>query len=91
MNTRPMAAADVASLVVLASLVIVPEGMMAVASRHTLTPPYKAARGPIPMVVAPSAARTAMCRPALAAAMPATMGRFTAVNQAMAGPRSRAR
>ena len=57
---------------------------MALASRHTLTPPYRAARGPIPMVVAPSAARMAMCRPALAAAMPATIGRFAAANQAIA-------
>src|SRR5215469_2140489 len=90
MNTRPIAAAEVVSLVALASLVILPEGIMAVASRHTLTPPYKAARGPIPIVVAPSAARTAMCRPALAAAMPATIGRFTAANQAIDCGRSSA-
>ena len=91
MNTRPIAAAEVASLAALDSLVILPEGIMAVASRPTLTPPYKAARGPIAMAVAPSAARTAMCRPALAAAMPATIGRFTAANRAIAGGRSSAR
>src|SRR5262249_48149502 len=37
------------------------------------------------MVVAPSAARMARCRPALAAATPATIGRFAAVKRAVAG------
>jgi hypothetical protein len=84
MNTRPIAAADVASRAALASPDILPDGRMALASRHTLTPPYRAARGLIPMVVAPSAATMAMCRPALAAAMPATIGKFAAANQAIA-------
>jgi len=83
MNTKPIAAAEVTSLAALAGQAILPEGMIAVASRQTLTPPYNAARGPIPMVVAPSAARMATCRPALAAAMPATVGRFAAANQAI--------
>ena len=91
MNTRPIAAAEVASLALLAGQATLLAGIMAVASRQTLTPPYRAARGPIPMVAARSAARIAMCRPALAAAMPATIGRFTAANQAIAGGRPSAR
>jgi len=90
MNTRPIAPAEVASRAALACPVIFREGSTALASRHTLTPPYSAARGPIPIGAAPSAARMARCRPALAAAMPATIGRLAAVNPAMAGALSRA-
>src|SRR5580700_2781382 len=90
MKTRPIAAADVASRAARADLVIVWDGRPALASRQTLTPPYRAARGPMPMVAAPSAARMARCRPALAAAMPPTIGRFAAANQAIAPGLSRA-
>jgi hypothetical protein len=51
MNTRPIAAAEVASLAHLVGQATLLAGIMAVASRQTLTPPYRAARGPIPMVV----------------------------------------
>jgi hypothetical protein len=91
MNTRPIAAAEVASRAARAGPVILPDGRMALASRHMLTPPYRAARGPIPIVAAPSAARMAMCKPALAAAMPATIGRLAAANQAIVSGLSMAR
>ena len=60
----------------LACRVIAGDGSTALASRYTLTPPYSAALGPIPIVPPPSAARMATCKPALAAAMPATIGRL---------------
>src|SRR6516164_9448061 len=84
MNTRPIAARAVTSLAALARRVIVVDGRRTPASRLTLTPPYRAALGPTAIVLAPSAARMARCKPALAAAIPATSGRLTAVNRAMA-------
>jgi len=45
MKTRPIAAADVATRTARACAVSLPDGRTALASRHTLTPPYSAARG----------------------------------------------
>src|SRR5262249_58520302 len=67
------------------ALVTFVAGRAALASRNTLTPPYSAARGPTGMVPAPSAARIAMCRPALEAATLVTTGRLSAVKRATAG------
>ncbi len=82
MNTRPMDARAVVSRHTRLRLVIVPDGSSALASSETLTPPYSAARGPMPIVPPECAASMAMCRPTLAAATPATMGRLAAVNRA---------
>lgn len=45
MNTRPIAAADVASRAALAGPVVLADGRMALARRHTLTPPYSRRSG----------------------------------------------